>query len=195
MNSSTRLLVFGVAILAILWLPAGSHASLLDSDTEETGSLLPLPKEYLVGDLRDRVLGPFDPFWWSDLSSKLGKKTNGNKQFERWQPVRLVMSRWTELHGRDSFAESRSGTDTGSSGGGGGGSRNGHADRTFSSLTTTTNQWLSYDSSTTVPDGSNGGSGKTADVATPLPPSVLLFGSGLAGLIAVGRKRPLRANC
>lgn len=198
MNSSTtRLLVFGAAFLAILWLPGGSRASLLDLDADETGSLFPLPTEYLVGNLRDRVLGPFDPFWWSDSSSNQGKKTNDKKRFQRWQSVTLVMSQWTELHEQGSVAEPRSGADSGSSGGGGGGSRTGQADRTSSSLTTNSQQWLSYDYPANIPDSSNSYSysAETTSVATPLPPSLLLFGSGLVSLIALGRKYAFFRNC
>lgn len=198
MDSSTRLLVVGAIFLAMLWLPGEAGASLLDWDADETGRLPVLSTEYLVGDLLDRVLGPFDPFCWSDLLSQRSTKTNGKKHLEQWKPVRLVTCQGTAVHEDDYAAEPPSGADSGSSGGGGGGGgpRSRHRDQLLSSPTPTVSQALSYDPPPNLPDWSNSHSYsvETAGFATPLPPSVLLFGSGLAGLIALGRKRPFRLH-
>ena len=196
MASSTRLLLLGAAFLPMLWLWGEAHASLLDLNAEETGNLLSLPSEYLVGDLPDRPLGPFDRFWWSDLFSKHGSKTNGQKHHAKWKPVRLVTCQWTVVHEDDYAAESPSGADRGSSGGGGGGSRTRQWDQLLSSPTPTANQAESYESPPNPPGSSNRYSyrAEAASVATPLPPSLVLFGSGLAGLIAVRRKHAFFRN-
>jgi len=196
MNSSTRMLALAVAVFAILWPSGDSCASFMDLVADETGTVLPLPTNYLIEDSGARILGPFDPFWSSDRSADQRRKLSRKRPHQTWKPVRLVMSQWTEIHEEGCVAEPRSDAGPASSGGGGGGGyRNGYSEQTSFSPIPTTSQWLPYAHATSIPATSNSETDKRVDVATPLPPSVLLFGSGLAGLLAMKRRCCFRRTC
>jgi len=193
MNPSMRLLILWAVFHAILLLPAEARSSPVDWDVDETGSILPLSTDYLVGDHRARPLGPFDPFWWWDRSADQ-EKQRGKKYLEKWRPVRLVTSQGTAVHEGSYVAEPRSGAEPTSSGGGVGGSRTRHWSQLLSLLTPSTHQALSCDYPTGIPDSTSGLAAKTGVVATPLPSGVLLFGSCLAVLIALGRRHAFPRN-